>query len=854
MSKITETRGRNGKFFQYVCPPVRQGSCPPVAARLPPLEALSGERKRQTNLERKARRPVAGGRGGVGIRGIGSTGGVGGAAAPLPVARHGGGGGGGGGVPLRRRSPSPARARAPAPPPRRRKLQHLTPRLPRLADTAVVEWIMSPCQNFEQDSDSASEEDDPQPTGSRALKECRLPRRQIESHAYFVPSQRIMQVAELKKAQVWPFLAKKERLEQQTIAKQTDKPLLDPQSVAKSSTDSDPGPLVKASTDAKSELETQPESESEPEPGPEPAAVRDAAAAAPTAGHISGCQSQSQSHDSWYSISSISSISSASSASQPRQSSAAARPWSRTGLVAGNSKALKLTSTVIKIIPNATTESPVQPPRVAAASCAAAASEMETKSRPTRQQQPQAASKKQTTARTDADPLGEPTNVLLMATAPHKPPVESQSRSCPSKTPQAKPRPRSPVIRVRTQTQTQNQNPPSTTPFCMALTSAISARPQPQRQPQPQLQHTPPSAPVPPPISSKIVRMNQHKVPRTAEDGIDMSYQYFVSIPLKRGKKAQTVRYLYRPMVKSLNPTVRRSSLKRNKKKKGQQAADKSEEEQGPQVILVEPVAEPEVKEVNEFKAPALKVDRKYMPMLKMLSQIPYPSETDPKPTPKPKSHKASQHKESEADEDPQLTQGESQGDHQVAKADHQDRQVPNPETSTSLEAGGDSSPKKHSTPIRRFRPMRKVLVDFKPEATRLDSIAGTQISYHAPLRLMRRLKGGEAPKRSATPDHSKQVIKKPMDTVERIQKSVSFQLSDAKSSSSSSISIRLTNSKEHLNSFKIDEPEPEPEPASVLVPVPVPVRDKRKAKKKVVRKNKTNTNTNKNRKKKATK
>ncbi|XP_026849243.1 flocculation protein FLO11 [Drosophila persimilis] len=842
MSKTTETRGRNGKFFQYVCPPVRQGSCPPAAARLPPLEALSGERKRQTNMERKARRPVAGGRGGVGIRGNGSTGGVGGAAAPLPAARHGGGGGGGGGVPLRRPSPSPARA--PAPPPRRRKLQHLTPRLPRLADTAVVEWIMSPCQNFEQDSDSASEEDDPQPTGSQALKKCRMSavgsRRQIESHTYFAPSQRIMQVAELKKAQVWPFLAKKERLEQQTIAKQTDNPLLDPESVVKSSTDSDPGPLVEASTDAKSELETQPESESEPEPGPEPAAVRDAAAAAPTAGHISG--SQSQSHDSWYSISSISS---ASSASQPRQSSAAARPWSRTGLVAGNSKALKLTSTVIKIIPNATTESP----RVATTSCAAAAistSEMQTKSRPTRQQQPQAASKKLTTARTDADPLGKPTNVLLMAKAPHKPPVEIQSRSCPPKTPQAKPRHRSPVIRARTQNQNQNQNPPSTTPFSMALTTAISARPQPQAQ----LQRTPPSAPVPPPITSKIVRMNQHKVPRTAEDGIDMSYQYFVSIPLKRGKKAQTVRYLYRPMVKSLNPTVRRSSLKRNKKKKGQQAAAKSEEEEGPQVILVEPVAEPEVKEVNEFKAPALKVDRKYMPMLKMLSQIPYPSETDPKPK-----SKASQHEESEAglreaDEDPQLTKRESQGDHQVAKADHQDRKVPNPETSTSLEAGGDSSPKKHSTPIRRFRPIRKVLVDFKPEATRLDSIAGTQISYHAPLRLMRRLKGGEAPKRSATPDHSQQVIKKPMDTVERMQKSVSFQLSDAKSSSSSNISIRLTDSTEPLNSFKIDEPEPEPKPASVLVPVPVPVRDKRKVKKKVVRKNKTN----KNRKKKASK
>ncbi|XP_017148795.1 proline-rich protein 36 [Drosophila miranda] len=846
MSKTTETRGRNGKFFQFVCPPVRQGSCPPVAARLPPFEALSGERKRQTNLERRARRPVAGGRGGAGIRRNGSTGGVGGAAAPLPAARHGGGGGGGGGVPLRRPSPSPARA--PAPPPRRRKLQHLTPRLPRLADTAVVEWIMSPCQNFEQDSDSASEEDDPQPTGSRAPKECRGSavgsRRQIESHTYFVPSQRIMQVAELKKAQVWPLLAKKERLEQRTIAKQADNPLLDPESVAKSLTDSDPDPLVGASTDAKSELETQPESESEPEPGPEPAAVRDAAAAAPTA----GSQSQSQSHDSWYIVSSTSSISSASSTSQLRQSSAAARPWSRTGLVAGNSKALKLTSTVIKIIPNATTESPVQAPRVAAASCAAAAiptSEMQTKSRPMRQQQPQAASKKQTTARTDAQPLEEPTNVLLMASAPHKPTVESQSRSCPSKTPQAKPRPRSPVIRTRI----QNQNPPSTTPFSMALTTAISARP----QPQPQLQHTPPSAPAPPPITSKIVRMNQHKVPRTAEDGIDMSYQYFVSIPLKRGKKAQTVRYLYRPMVKSLNPTVRRSSLKRNKKKKGQQAADKSEEEEGPQVILVEPVAEPEVKEVNEFKAPALKVDRKYMPMLKMLSQIPYPSETDPKPTPKSKS-KASRHEESEADENPQLTKGESQGDHQVTKADHQDRQVPNPETSTALEAGGDSSPKKRSTPIRRFRPIRKVLVDFKPEATRLDPIAGTQISYHAPLRLMRRLKGGEAAKRSATPDHSQQVIKKPMDTVEKMQKSVSFQLSDAKSSSS--ISIRLTDSTEPLNSFKINEPKPEPEPASVLVPVPVPVRDQRKVKKKVVRKNNTSTNTNKNknRKKKASK
>ncbi|XP_034671277.1 serine/arginine repetitive matrix protein 1 isoform X2 [Drosophila subobscura] len=675
LSKAMEKSGeRSGKFCQYVCPPVRLGSYPPVAARRPPLEALSGERRRQTNMQRKARKQLAG-------------------AAAAAAARRPGG-------------VAPGANSAPAPSVRRRKLQH-----------PVVEWIMSPCQNFEQDSDSDSAEHKVRQSSSRSLSAV-VSRRQLESRTYIVPSQRIMEVAALKKAQVWPLLAKKERLEQQTMVRETQV---------------ETQPL--GETSIESEVLVEPELEL-------------------TVG---------QTHSSW------------SSTSQPQETEEQeARAWSKVRLIAGSSKAIKLTSTVIKIIPNA-------PPPIA------------TESKQQTDAKARAGSRKQ--QRANADPFEEPTSVLLMVSEPPKPPpvVQRLSRSCPPKSTQKMPGPR-----------------PKLNQVSMA-------------RPQSQSQSAAPAATVPPSTNSKIVRKAQHKVPRTAEDGIDMSYQYFVSIPLKRGKKPQAVRYLHQSLVKSLNPTVRHSCGQRIKKKKAQQCEKEEQMDENP-LKAAEAEAEPQPElgpeeelEAKPFQEPTLKLDRKYMPMLQLLTQMPYPTQTETEPQPKKDLQ--------ETTKDPQ----ESSGDQQVAKSNRQlartDRQVPG------------AKPQKRRTSMRLLPPKRSVLVDYKPEATRLESIAGAQISYHTPVRFMRRLAGGEAHKRRTSPVEAqrqqKEHTEQPMDRVERVQKSVSFQLSETKSSSSS---IPLTGSAE----LKIDVPEPEP------VPVPAPVRGQSKSPKKLSSSKKQTKSTNK--------
>ncbi|BFG02608.1 mediator of RNA polymerase II transcription subunit 15 [Drosophila madeirensis] len=674
LSKAMEKGGeRSGKFCQYVCPPVRLGSYPPVAARRPPLEALSGERRRQTNLQRKARKQVAG------------------AAAAAAAARRTGG-------------VAPSANSAPAPSVRRRKLQH-----------PVVEWIMSPCQNFEQDSDSEAEHKVRQ-SSSRSLSAV-VSRRQLESRTYIVPSQRIMEVAALKKAQVWPLLAKKERLEQQTMARETQV---------------ETQPL--GETLIESEVLVEPELEL-------------------TVG---------QTH------------SSRSSTSQPQETEEQeARAWSRVRLIAGSSKAIKLTSTVIKIIPNA-------PPPIA------------TESKQQTDAKARAGSRKQQTA--NADPFEEPTSVLLMVSEPPKPPPVEQrlSRSCPPKSTQKMPGPRPKLNQV----------------------SMV--------RPQSQSQSAAPAATVPPSTNSKIVRMAQHKVPRTAEDGIDMSYQYFVSIPLKRGKKPQAVRYLHQSLVKSLNPSVRHTCGKRIKKKKAQQCEKEEQMDENPlEAAEAEPELGPEEElEAKPFQEPTLKLDRKYMPMLQLLTQMPYPAETETEPQPKSKELTTLDSKEQLQETAKDLQ--ESSGDQQVAKSNRQlartDRQVPG------------AKPQKRRTSMRLLPPIRSVLVDYKPEATRLESSAGAQISYHTPVRFMRRLAGGEAHKRSTCPVEAQRQQK-----VERVQKSVSFQLSETKSSSSSS-SIRLTDSAE----LKIDVPEPVPES------VPASVREQSKSPNKLSSSKKQTKSTNK--------
>lgn len=124
-----------------------------------------------------------------------------------------------------------------------------------------------------------------------------------------------------------------------------------------------------------------------------------------------------------------------------------------------------------------------------------------------------------------------------------------------------------PVESTQQQTKLQEQQ-------CKLHQQQLKPMLQPQQQQQQQVK--PPSqqqhllaksAAVAPPAAPKIVRVEQHKVPRTIEDGVDISYQYFVNIPLARGKKPMPIRYLYRPMVRRLNgATPSRHSSKRSKK------------------------------------------------------------------------------------------------------------------------------------------------------------------------------------------------------------------------------------------------------------------------------------------------
>ncbi|XP_068158740.1 LOW QUALITY PROTEIN: uncharacterized protein [Drosophila tropicalis] len=208
----------------------------------------------------------------------------------------------------------------------------------------------------------------------------------------------------------------------------------------------------------------------------------------------------------------------------------------------------------------------------------------------------------------------------------------------------------------------------------------------------------------------KIVCVEQHKIPRTMEDGIDMSYQYFVSTPLKRGKRPQTIRYLYRPMVRSLNNSHTKQ-LRRLKKIMNIMNADiertLTDELEVPQLpntssALSMPGPEPQ----HIFKPPPLKINAKYRPLLEKLSKIPFPTELPKK----------------------QLNQGGS-GDAHLERLDLPSFRMP--ATQLEFEAqDGEIQPS---------------LLDYHPNATRLDSKSGAYISYHSPLHFQRMTAGRAA-------------------------------------------------------------------------------------------------------------
>lgn len=281
----------------------------------------------------------------------------------------------------------------------------------------------------------------------------------------------------------------------------------------------------------------------------------------------------------------------------------------------------------------------------------------------------------------------------------------------------------------------------------------------------------------------KIVRKAQHKVPRTMEDGIDMSYQYFVSIPLKRGKKPQVVRYLYRPMVRQLNPqqhSPSRRSSKRAKRRKAAAAAAAAAsaataaaeagvdplsqpelENLDPDLAALggaplplgdpptveeeeeEPTREPKPEEIptvifdpeaalnSPYKAPPLKLKSRYKPLLEELEQMPYPEERSPpsrrrRPRRQARAAGGSELSPSPEYEDQSVLGISGGGDEHFAKKDERRHK-----------AGGASS-----GPPKR----RAALVNYQAKPTCLGTATGVPISYHQPMFITHKLASEDEP------------------------------------------------------------------------------------------------------------
>lgn len=283
----------------------------------------------------------------------------------------------------------------------------------------------------------------------------------------------------------------------------------------------------------------------------------------------------------------------------------------------------------------------------------------------------------------------------------------------------------------------------------------------------------------------KIVQMSQHKVPKTMEDGVDMSYQYFVSIPLKRGRKPQVVRYLYRPMVRNLNgpPAPTKRSLRRAKRKAeaeaaaaaaaAAEAATAAAAEQGSQeasvesmaadpdlvalggvpVLLEEPAKElpnekprrcldPEAVLNAPYEEPPLKLEAKYMPMLEKLAQMPYPEERHGR---RRKRRRARVAGGSEQVAQPTSPFGDG-GYPEQLPAQYRHLGGICRACDTARGAGGVRTAAGNSVfegrrglsslwPRAQIRPeMRSSLINYRPHPTRLNTVIGIPISYHTPV------------------------------------------------------------------------------------------------------------------------
>ncbi|XP_030381875.1 putative uncharacterized protein DDB_G0271606 [Scaptodrosophila lebanonensis] len=273
--------------------------------------------------------------------------------------------------------------------------------------------------------------------------------------------------------------------------------------------------------------------------------------------------------------------------------------------------------------------------------------------------------------------------------------------------------------------------------------------------------------------SPKIVRKVQHKVPRTIEDGIDVSYQTFVSKPLQRGRKPQTIRYLYRPMVRNLNaatPSQLQRKRARKSKKEHEHEQDQDQEpgtgETETETVLMFLKAAAEAHkssgdcnghaEKNEshivgFRAPNLKVGAKYMSYMQQLSRMSGPNERclggehapEEREQQQPSRHDPHQHQ-------PNQQQQQKQQEQQQLTTNQEELQPLRPtlffkpqSLRPKINLISNYNAKQNATPTKRSQPQPQAQAqaaathEALPNAKRLNSLAaGANIYYHEPINL----------------------------------------------------------------------------------------------------------------------
>ncbi|XP_064536348.1 putative uncharacterized protein DDB_G0291608 [Drosophila montana] len=318
--------------------------------------------------------------------------------------------------------------------------------------------------------------------------------------------------------------------------------------------------------------------------------------------------------------------------------------------------------------------------------------------------------------------------------------------------------------------------------------SSINKRVPPIKQPQPQQQQqqkpaqqqqlpkaTATGATATATGSSKIVRVDQHKVPKTIEDGIDISYQYFVSTPVVRGKKPLPVRYLYRPMVRRLNQasTTARHGRRSggSSSRKGLSEGKTEDEELLEQDVQLEqaPVEDAlpgssdiessdsstELADHNrDFDPPPIVVDAKYLPFVKQLKNHPWPQEQRRRDalqqlrTLKQQQQQQQQQQlqlQQQKEEEQQLQQQQQQQQQQQAQGEQEQQELKKAKQLQMLEQQQQLIQQQRQLIEEQQQQLlaqeqqlspRPVLIDFQPNVTRLSAVGGANICYHAPIRM----------------------------------------------------------------------------------------------------------------------